>query len=170
MTDLNTRAIMGVFRDRSDADAAVDDLQRLGYGINDITVMMNEGTHLRAFGAERGSKGGDGVAVGAAAGGALGAVVAGLTATGSIATIAATGGAATPIVIGPLAAALAGLGVGAAGGGILGGLIGLGIPDVRAKEYERDLNDGGILITVRANHGTEDEVRSAMIKNNATIH
>ncbi|HEY7982156.1 MAG TPA: hypothetical protein VID19_11800 [Candidatus Eremiobacteraceae bacterium] len=170
MNDWSTRAIMGVFKDRDDADKAIDDLQRLGYGINDISVIMNEGTRLRAFGTEKGSRGGEGVAVGAAAGGALGAIVAGLTATGSIAAVAATGGAAAPLVVGPLAAALAGLGVGAAGGGILGGLVGLGIPEVRAKEYQRDLDDGGILVSVRANPGTEDEVRSALIKHKATIY
>ena len=170
MNDWSTRAVMGVFKERHDADKAVDDLQRLGYGINDISVIMNEGTRLRAFGAEKGSKGGEGVAVGAAAGGALGAVVAGLTATGSIATIAATGGAAAPLVVGPLAAALAGLGIGAASGGILGGLVGLGIPEVRAKEYQRDLDDGGILISVRANPGTEDEARNALAKHHATMY
>jgi len=170
MNDWNTQAIMGVFKDRHDADKAVDDLERLGYGINDISVIMNEGTRVRAFEAEKGSRGGEGVAVGAAAGGALGAIVAGLTATGSIATIAATGGVAAPLVIGPLAAALAGLGIGAAGGGILGGLVGLGIPEVRAKEYQRDLDDGGILISVRANPGTEDDVRAALLKHKATIY
>ena len=170
MNDWSTRAIMGVFKDRHDADKAVDDLQRLGYGINDISVIMNEGTRLREFEAEKGSKTGEGAAVGAATGGALGAILAGLTATGSIATIAATGGAAAPLVVGPLAAALAGLGVGAAGGGILGGLVGLGIPEVRAKEYQRDLDDGGILVSVRADPGTEDDVRKAMTKHNATLY
>ena len=170
MNDWSTRAIMGVFKDRDDADKAIDELQRSGYGLNDISVVMNEGTRLRAFETERGSRGGEGVAVGAAAGGALGAIIAGLTATGSIAAIAATGGAAGPIVVGPLAAALAGLGVGAAGGGILGGLVGLGIPEVRAKEYQRELDDGGILVSVYANPGTEDEVRKALTKHHATIY
>jgi hypothetical protein len=170
MNDWSTRAMMGVFKDRDDADKAVDDLERLGYGMNDISVIMNEGTRVRAFGTERGSRGGEGVAVGAAAGGALGAIVAGLTATGSIAAIAATGGAAAPLVAGPLAAALAGLGVGAASGGLLGGLVGLGIPEVRAKEYQRELDDGGILVSVRANPGTEDEVTRVLTKNNGTIY
>jgi hypothetical protein len=170
MNDWSTRAMMGVFKDRDDADKAVDDLERLGYGMNDISVIMNEGTRMRAFGTEKGSRGGEGVAVGAAAGGALGAIVAGLTATGSIAAVAATGGAAAPLVAGPLAAALAGLGVGAASGGLLGGLVGLGIPEVRAKEYQRELDDGGILVSVRANPGTEDEVTQVLTKHNATIY
>ena len=170
MRDWNTRALMGVFKDSDDADKAVDDLQRLGYGMNDISVVMNEGTRMKSFGTEKGSRGGEGVAVGATAGGALGAIVAGLTATGSIAAVAATGGAAAPLVAGPLAAALAGLGIGAAGGGLLGGLVGLGIPEVRAKEYQRDLDDGGILVSVRANPGTEDEVTQVLTKNHATTY
>ncbi|MBV8530900.1 MAG: hypothetical protein JO104_06250, partial [Candidatus Eremiobacteraeota bacterium] len=48
-----------------------------------------------------------------------------------------------------LAAALAGLGAGAAGGGIVGGLIGVGIGEKRAKEYEKGLREGGILVAVR---------------------
>jgi hypothetical protein len=66
--------------------------------------------------------------------------------------------------------ALAGLCVGAAVGGILGGLVGLGILEVRAREYRRDRDDGGILVSVRANPGTEDEVQNAMTEHKATIY
>jgi hypothetical protein len=51
--------------------------------------------------------------------------------------------------VGPLAAALAGLGAGAAGGGIVGGLIGVGIGEKRAKDYEKGLREGGIVVAVR---------------------
>ena len=60
-----------------------------------------------------------------------------------------TGGLATPLVVGPMAAALAGLGAGALGGGIVGGLVGVGIGEKRAKDYEKGLRDGGILVAVR---------------------
>ena len=40
-------------------------------------------------------------------------------------------------------------GAGGATGGIIGALIGAGIPEDRAKEYERGINDGGILIGTR---------------------
>ncbi len=117
----------------------------MGYGRDDISVMMDDKTRERAFGSMVNAKGSEGIAAGATIGGVLGAIVAGLTATGSVAAIAGTGGLAAPLVAGPLAAALAGLGVGAAGGGIVGGLIGVGVAEKRAKEYEQGLREGGIL-------------------------
>lgn len=154
--------ITGFFRDRHAADGAVDDLQKAGYGINDISVVMTEDTRARKFSAEKGNKAPEGAATGGVVGGALGAIVAGLTATGSIAAIAATGGAAAPLVVGPLAAALAGLGAGAVGGGIIGGLVGLGIPEVRAKEYEQKLRDGAIMVSVRAASGDAARAREIL--------
>ena len=94
-------------------------------------------------------KGSEGLAAGATVGGILGAIVAGVTATGSVAAIAGTGGLARQSLSGHLAAALAGLGAGAAGGGIVGGLIGVGIGENRAKDYEKGLREGGILVAVR---------------------
>jgi hypothetical protein len=41
------------------------------------------------------------------------------------------------------------LGVGAAGGGIVGGLVGAGIAEKRAKDYEKGLREGGVLVAVR---------------------
>ncbi len=138
-----------MYYEREPASAAVDRLHGLGYGRDDISVMMDDKTREKAFSAVVNAKGSEGIAAGATIGGILGAIVAGLTATGSVAAIAGTGGLATPLVVGPLAAALAGLGAGAAGGGIVGGLIGVGIGEKRAKDYEKGLRDGGILVAVR---------------------
>jgi hypothetical protein len=44
--------------------------------------------------------------------------------------------------------ALAGLGVGAAAGGLIGALVGMGIPEYEAKRYEGRVKDGGILVSV----------------------
>lgn len=138
-----------MYYDRDPASAAVERLHGLGYGRDDISVMMDDKTREKAFSAVVNAKGSEGIAAGATIGGILGAIVAGLTATGSVAAIAGTGGLATPLVVGPLAAALAGLGAGAAGGGIVGGLIGVGIGEKRAKDYEKGLREGGILVAVR---------------------
>ncbi|MFZ0682571.1 MAG: hypothetical protein WA428_00460 [Candidatus Cybelea sp.] len=138
-----------IYYDREPATAAVERLHNLGYGRDEISVMMDDKTRERAFSSIVNVKGSEGIAAGATIGGVLGAIVAGLTATGSVAAIAGTGGLATPLVVGPLAAALAGLGAGAAGGGILGGLIGVGIGESRAKQYEKGLREGGILVAVR---------------------
>jgi hypothetical protein len=153
----------GIFYDREPAEAAVNRLHGIGYGHDDIGVMMDDKTRERAFASLANVKGSEGVAAGATIGGVLGAIIAGLTATGSVAAIAGTGGLAAPLVAGPLVAALAGLGAGAAGGGIIGGLIGLGIGESRAHEYEQGLQNGGILIAVKPK--TQDhrvEVRRAL--------
>ncbi len=138
-----------MYYEREGAAGAVDRLHGLGYGRDDISVMMDDKAREKAFSAVVNAKGSEGVAAGATVGGVLGAIVAGLTATGSVAAIAGTGGLAAPLVVGPLAAALAGLGAGAAGGGIVGGLIGVGIGEKRAKDYEKGLREGGILVAVR---------------------
>lgn len=76
-----------------------------------------------------------------------------------VAAVVGTGGAAAPLVAGPLAAALAGLGAGGAAGGIVGALVGAGIPEARAKRYEQRLNNGGILLGVRPRPEHRERVR-----------
>lgn len=160
--------ITGMFHDRTSAERAVADLQNLGYGQNDISVMMQDATRARDFAADTGTKAAEGAGVGAGIGGTLGAIVAALTATGSVAAVAATGGLAAPLVAGPLAAALAGAGAGGLTGGLLGGLIGAGIPEDRAREYETGLNAGGILVGVHAEAAQESRVRQALMADGAT--
>ena len=152
-----------MYYDTAPAEEAVNRLHSMGYGQDDISVMMDDKTREKAFAAMTKAKGSEGMAAGATIGGALGAILAGLTATGSVVAIAGTAGAATPLVAGPLAAALAGLGAGAAGGGILGGLIGAGIGEKRAKEYEKGLREGGILVAVKPKSKDDrSEVRRAL--------
>lgn len=91
--------------------------------------------------------------------GGLAAILAGLTATGSVAAVVATGGVATPVVAGPLIAALAGLGAGAAAGGIVGALVGAGIPKEKAVVYSEGLDRGGILLGVNARTADRDALR-----------
>jgi len=140
--------ITGIFDDRKSAEDAVQRLHALGYTRDEISVMMDNKTHAREFADKNGTNAATGAVTGAVIGGGLAAIVAGLTATGSVAAIAATGGLAAPIVVGPLAAALAALGAGGATGGIVGALIGVGIPKDRAKKYESRLHDGGIMLGV----------------------
>ena len=150
----------GIYDDRASAEAAVNQLYALGYTRDDIGVMMSDRTAARDFSEKTGTKAATGAATGAAVGGGLGAIVAGLMATGSVAAIVGTGGVATPLVAGPLAAALAGHGAGGAAGGILGALVGAGIPEHRAREYQDRIDNGGILIGVRPRPNDRDQVRS----------
>lgn len=149
----------GVYYDRNGAEDAVDRLHGMGYQPNDISVMSKDRDRAREFAEATGTKAPEGTVTGGVIGGALGAIIAGLTATGSIAAIAGTGGAAAPLVAGPLAAALAGLGGGGLVGGIIGALVGAGIPEDRAREYEEGLNKGGMLIGVHPRDEHRDRVR-----------
>jgi len=140
----------GMFYDRDTAAAAADHLHDWGYTSEDVSVMSRSRDDAEKFAHEHGARStAAGAVTGAAVGGGLGAIVAGLMATGSIIAIAGTGGAALPIVAGPLAAALAGLGVGGVAGGLVGALVGLGIPEHKAKEYETGLNRGGLILGVQ---------------------
>ncbi|HTX03381.1 MAG TPA: general stress protein [Candidatus Acidoferrales bacterium] len=144
----------GIYYDPDTADRTVAELHAMGYTPEEISVIMRDERDAEKFAQRSGTKVGQGAGTGAVVGGGIGAIVAGILATGSI---VATGGAAAPIVVGPLAAVLAGVGAGGVAGGIVGGLIGLGIPEHKAREYEAGLNRGGIIIGVQARE--EDRAR-----------
>ena len=141
------RFVTGIYRSYEDASRAVDKLVRAGIAPKDISVMMTDKTRGRIGETEKGSKAGEGAAVG----GALGAIAGGLVALGSLAV---PGGI---LVAGPIVAALGGAGAGAVGGGLIGALVGLGIPEHEAKVYESDLAKGGILVAVRADSDSRGE-------------
>jgi hypothetical protein len=125
--------------------------------------MMSDSTRTKHFGdvtpgteLSGGTKAAEGLGKGAAIGGGIGAALAALFAIGTSIAIPGLG----LVVAGPIAAALAGAGAGGATGGLIGALIGAGIPEDRAKEYERGINEGGILIGTRyrdADHAKELE-------------
>ena len=123
-----------------------------GYKADDISVMMSDETRKKHFGDVKpgtelsgGTKAAEGLGKGAAIGGGIGAALAAVFAIGTSIVVPGLG----LVVAGPIAAALAGAGAGGATGGLIGALIGAGIPEDRAKEYERGINDGGIVIGTR---------------------
>lgn len=148
----------GIFYDRESAERAVDRLGKLGYSPDDVSVMTKDQEQAKRFADDTGTKATEGALTGGILGGTLGAIVAALTATGSIAAVVGTGGAAAPLVIGPLAAALAGIGAGTVAGGIVGALIGAGIPETDAREYEAGLDRGGMLLVVKPRDETREDL------------
>src|SRR5215510_320825 len=137
-----------MFRDRETAEQAYRCLNDRGYRDKDVSLLMSNATRDRCFPAdernktELATKAPEGAATGAVAGAGLGALLAGLAAAG----LAVPG---LPIIaMGPLAAAFAGGGAGGALGAIVGALVGRGIPEERAKLYERGVKEGGIVLGV----------------------
>ena len=140
--------VTGLFRDRASAERAYECVTGRGYGKDDVSLLMSEDARKRHFPpgetarTELGTKAAEGAAAGAVTGGGLGALLAGLAASG----IAVPG---LPIIaMGTLAAALTGAGVGGSLGAIIGALVGYGIPEERARLYERGVRDGGIVMGV----------------------
>lgn len=145
--------VTGLYTSPESASRAYDSLtSKHGYKSDDISVVMSDDTRKKHWGdvapgteLTGGTKAAEGLGKGAAIGGGIGAALAALFAVGTSLVIPGLG----LVVAGPIAAALAGAGAGGATGGIIGALIGAGIPEERAREYERGINDGGILIGTR---------------------
>jgi Na+/glutamate symporter len=64
-------------------------------------------------------------------------------------------GPATAMQPGPIMVALAGAGVGAVVGGLTGALIGMGMRQYEARQYEDKMKGGNILVSVHTEDGIE---------------
>lgn len=140
-----SKLVTAIFNSRTAAEQAVDELVKSGFSREDISLLMSDTTRGREFAMQKTSKVPEGAAAGMTVGGVIGAVAAGLAAVG---TIAIPGLAL--VAAGPLVAAIAGLGAGAAAGGLTGALIGLGLPEHEAKFFDKEIEKGGILVGVYA--------------------
>lgn len=150
----DSRMVTSTFRDRESAERGYNAIAARGYKDDDIHVMMTDETRKRLFKGGKdtkdekdtklGNKALEGAGVGGAVGGAVGATAVGLAAAASALAIPGLG----LVIAGPLAGALAGGAAGAATGGLIGTMVGAGIPEERAKTYEADLKNGGILVGV----------------------
>jgi hypothetical protein len=133
--------VTGIFTERGHAVRAIHDLEASGFTQSEISVLMSEALGSQ-FKLEENSKAPEGAAAGAVGGGLLGALIAGLTAVGTI----ATGGGL--LVAGPIVAALAGAGLGAGAGGTIGALVGYGMSEYEARLFAGELEDGNALLAV----------------------
>jgi uncharacterized protein (TIGR02271 family) len=147
-TTNNKFIVTGLFKDNRGAECAYDALSERGYGKDDADVMMSDQTRDKYYSGaaaddtELGSKAMEGTGTGAAIGGTLGAIIAGIAAIGTSVVLPGIG----LIVAGPLAAALVGAGAGGLAGGLLGALVGSGIPEENAAAYETGIKTGGIVL------------------------
>jgi hypothetical protein len=164
--------VVALFRDRSDAEAAINELINAGFSNSDIGVALRDRSAQGELIEDTGTKAAAGATTGAVSGGAIGGVVGALIGTGAL-LIPGIG----PVVAGGLLAswfgvtagtAVAGAGIGAATGGLLGGLIGAGIPEDEARHFERGFKEGGTIVTV-ATRGRRAEAVEALRKHDADL-
>ncbi len=151
--DAKTGTITGVFHDKDDAEKAYNSLIDRGYTREDISVLMSDETRETNYSdtdeddrSELGNKAMEGAGVGSAIGGTAGAIVGAIAAIGTAIALPGLG----LIIAGPIAAGLAGAGAGGLTGGIIGALVGSGIPEERAAVYKESLENGGIVVGVKA--------------------
>ena len=154
---MTANTVIGLFRDRSDAECAFDAALARGFDASKINLVMSDETRTRAFPADRppetelAGKAAEGAAD-ESGGGVLGGPVGGTVAT--IAPVVAAVGVATLlpglglVLAGPVAAAVTAAGAVAVAGGLMGAMANWGIPKERIEELESGIRDGGILIGV----------------------
>lgn len=156
----NERLLVGLFRDKDNAEKAYNDLRDMGYAPDEINVVMTNDTRKRYYSdkdknsnSEMRNKALEGTGAGAAIGGVAGGIAGAIAAVGTNLLIPGLG----LVVLGPLAAGLAGAGAGGITGGIIGALIGAGIPEENAKMYNEALENGSILLSVKPHNGKDVE-------------
>ena len=146
-----SKAVICIAQTLVQAETIVLNLKNTGVLTTDISVLMPDRTGSRDFAHEHHTKAPEGATIGGSAGGIAG---------GALGLLAGIGALAIPgvgpfIAAGPIMAALSGAAVGAAIGGIGGALIGMGIPEYEAKQYEEKVKDGNILISVHTHNSDE---------------
>lgn len=153
------RLLTGSFRDRESAEQAYNRMKERGYTDEEINIIMSDETRKKYFDkddrkkSEFGNKAMEGAGAGSAIGGVVGAAVGIIAAIGTSVAIPGLG----IVIAGPIAAGLAGAGAGGLTGGIVGALVGAGIPEDRAKEYERGIKQGHIVMGVRPRNDEDAE-------------
>lgn len=148
---MTKKSVFCIATSQSQAEQIVASLKTANFSNNDISALFADKKANRDFAHEKNTKAPEGAVTGASTGGVLG---------GALGWIAGIGALAIPgvgpfIAAGPIMAALSGAAIGATVGGITGGLIGLGIPELEAKQYEGKIKNGNILISVHAENSAE---------------
>src|SRR5438552_16866922 len=156
MTTTDRSMVVGVSEIRSQADAAIHELQRAGFRDDQIGfVVRNEEAGVAPTGDKTEA------AAGAAAGAVSGVIIGGVIGAAAALLIPGLGPA---IAGGILLATLGGVAIGAAAGGLLGTLIGMGVPEEEARYYEGEFGSGRTIVTVRAD-GRQQEALEILHRN-----
>jgi hypothetical protein len=146
--------VVGTFSSRDSAQSCIDELKSEGFTSSNVSIVSRDD-----------SSGGGG---GNADSGMGGATTGGLIG-GAAGLLAGVGALAVPgigplLAAGPIAATL----TGAVGGGLLGGLIDMGIPEDRSEYYEGQVKGGKVLAMVEASSARVDKAAQIMRRHGAS--
>ena len=150
--------IVGVFSTLSEAERALIDIRALGIPKENIHLIAgndkSQHDEYLKMAKKESTTTGSAALSGASFGGGIG-IVASLVAL-------AIPGVGPIIAAGPLATVLTGLGIGAAGGGVIAAFKNMGMPHEEAPLYEEAVRRGLILAIVQVDESSADEIRELM--------
>ena len=148
---MSKKAVFCIAKGEAQAERIAGQLKAAGFPGQNISVLFPDQSGSRDFAHEQHTKAPEGATTGVGAGGLLGGGLGWLVGIVSL----AIPGVGPFIAAGPIMAAMAGAAVGAAAGGLTGALIGLGIPEYEAKQYDGKIRAGNVLISVHAEDSDE---------------
>jgi len=125
-------------------------LKTSGFSPSDISILTPD-RGVRELAHDNSTKAPEGAATGASTGALLGGALGWMAGIGAL----AIPGVGPLIAAGPILGALSGLAVGGTVGGVTGALVGLGIPEYEAKQFEGRLREGHILMCVHTDDSKE---------------
>jgi hypothetical protein len=149
-------------RTSEQAEVILLELKQAGFTNNDISALLPDRRGTKDFAHEHNTKAPEGATAGGIAGMGVGAALGWLAGVGAL----AIPGVGPFIAAGPIMAALSGAAVGTATGGVVGSLVGMGIPEFEAKRYDAKIREGNILISVHTESGKQKDVAKDVFKRN----
>src|SRR6478672_941543 len=114
---MSQTSVFGIVKSYSQAEQLVEELQAEGFPASEISVLLPDSEGRHDIGHVKATKAPEGATIGAPA----------------------IPGVGPFIAAGPLMAALGGAAIGAGTGGLVGALVGMGIPEIEAKRYQDKL-------------------------------
>jgi uncharacterized protein (TIGR02271 family) len=155
------KTVIGLFDNRAEAQSVVQELLSENFRREDISVMSKkaEGHAKQGEVVEYVEEDGDEQIKDMAKGAGTGAAIGGLAGLLLSLTSLAIPGIGPVLAAGPLAAVIAGAGIGATAGGLISGLTRLGVPEEDANYYAEGVRRGGTLVSVDA---ADDRAESAV--------
>ncbi|MGK5594471.1 MAG: hypothetical protein ACSNEK_03830 [Parachlamydiaceae bacterium] len=169
------RAVFGIIKTEEDAQRIVDHLEEAGFPLSCISIIFADKRKTSGMGVyhpqetkgknseigyEKHTKAPEGASAGATTGGIIG---------GSIGLLAGLGAISIPglgpfIAAGPIMAALSGSAIGGSLGLLVGALVGMGVPEYEAKQYQGSLHAGKFLISIHTENAEELNKACAILK------
>lgn len=128
----------------SQTEVIIRNLRTAGLSGNDISVLFADKRGTRDLAIEHNTKAPEGTVAGVGGGAIFGGALGWLAGIGAL----AIPGIGPFIAAGPIMAALGGAALGGAVGGVSGALVGMGMSEFEAKQYEGKVEAGSALISI----------------------